>query len=713
MTANIPLDITNLPQMEGWIRVCVQKRNDRLSSKIEPTDIAELIDKGRRVVQICINSGLDEESQSAAFLHAGAPYSASELQDIARQFGATKAELVKGVQEMANVSAFSQSNHGEVSDENLRKMLIAMVNDVRVVLIKLADQVNVLRDLKLAPDALQRSTAKLTLDVYARLANRLGVWYLKWELEDLSLRYLEPHAYREIAQYLDEKRRFRENYIQTFLDTLQQRLQAVDVTAKVYGRPKHIYSIWRKMTNKGLAFENIMDIRAVRILVDDIANCYTALGIVHTSWKHLPGEFDDYIATPKDNGYQSIHTAVIGPDNKVVEVQIRTHQMHEDNELGVAAHWRYKEKAKQDQSIDSKILWLRQLLEWKQDLGNRGDLADQFDAETSEARIYVFTPKGKVIDLPQGSTPLDFAYAVHTEVGHKTRGARINNKMVTLNTALKTGDQVEIITVKVGKPSRDWIAIPGYVQTNRARGRILNWFKVADRDQHLAHGKRSLERELTRLGLGDLAYEKVADRSSFKNLNEMLAAIGAGDAKLNKLLSPFKREQDVVQPQSGIPQRPRKQPAKPDAGFIVKGVGNLKTQLANCCRPVPGERIVGFITRGRGVSIHQQDCINMRHLPEEDHNRLIDVEWGEHDGAGYVVEVIVVAYNRDNLLHDVTKVISESRIEVTKAILNTDEDNSIVRIEMGLTVSGITRLTRVLNQVSQIPNVLEVSRLKG
>ncbi len=587
-------------------------------------------------------------------------------------------------------------------------MLIAMVNDVRVVLIKLADQVDLLRNIKDAEDTARRDIAQLTLDVYARLANRLGVWYLKWEMEDYAMRYLEPEAYHQVAKELDEKRVDRERYISAFIERIEQSLEASGLRAKVYGRPKHIYSIWRKMKLKGLSFSNILDIRAVRILVDTIDQCYTALGQVHTQWQYLPGEFDDYIATPKLNGYQSIHTAVIGPQGKVVEVQIRTREMHEENELGVAAHWRYKENTGKDQSIDNKIQWLRQLLEWKEDLNADSNLATRFDAELEESRVYVFTPKGRVIDLPQGSTPIDFAYAIHTEVGHRTRGTRINQQMRPLNTALKTGDQVEIITVKSGSPSRDWIALPGYIKTNRARARISHWFKTADRDQHLALGREKLERELTRRRLQAASYDKIAAANEYENSDEMMVALGAGDVKASKLLNAFAGRED---PAERLPVgRVRKSRPEKDE-FIVQGVGKLKTQIANCCQPVPGDDIIGYITRGRGITIHRQHCSNILNLPEEDLNRLIDVSWGQSDETEYMVSVSVLAYNRSNLLHDVTNVMKDSKVSILKAVLDMQEDDSIVRISLDLEIGGRERLARVLNQVRSIPNVLEVRRL--
>jgi GTP pyrophosphokinase len=672
-------------------------------------EMAARTEKAQRLLELCAQIELDDEALTAAYLWVFGPFSLVQLEKIQKTFGPVSREIIQGAAQMENMSAFSRSSQGSVSDENLRKMLIAMVNDVRVVLIKLADQVDILRNIKHESASFRRDAAQLTLDVYARLANRLGVWYLKWEMEDYALRYLEPDAYHQVAQELAEKRSDREDYIDAFIQSVEFKLTPAGLHAKVYGRPKHIYSIWRKMKIKGLSFSNILDIRAIRILVNNIDECYTALGLVHTQWQYLPGEFDDYIATPKPNGYQSIHTAVIGPDEKVVEVQIRTREMHEENELGVAAHWRYKENTGKDQSIDNKIQWLRQLLEWKDDLSADSSLAVQFDAETEASRIYVFTPQGRVIDLPCGATAIDFAYAIHTEVGHRTRGTRINQKMRPLNTALKTGDQVEVITVKTGSPSRDWIALTGYIKTNRARGRIAHWFKTVNRDQHLALGRSKLERELVRRRVHALSFEKIAIKNHYDNPDEMMVALGAGDAKVSKLLNAVMMREEPRNEKLATSRAPRSVPSNDQ--FIVHGVGKLKTQIANCCQPMPGEEIVGYITRGRGISIHQMNCSNILNLPEDDLNRLIDVAWGNAHDTDYIVSVSVLAYNRSNLLHDVTNVMKDSKVSIAKAVLDVQEDDSIVKIALDLEISGQEQLAHVLNQVKNIPNVLEARRL--
>ncbi len=679
----------------------------QLGLDLAQADNRAKIQKAIRLQEICLQIELDNDALISAFLTVFTPFSQTQLEKIQAEFGLEVKEMVLGVAQMESISAFSKSKQGSVSDENLRKMLIAMVNDVRVVLIKLADQVDNLRCLKNASETRKREAAQLTLDVYARLANRLGVWYLKWEMEDYALRYLEPADYQHVARQLAEKRSAREQYIDAFIQQVEQSTKKAGLSAKVYGRPKHIYSIWRKMKSKQLSFDNIHDIRAIRILVDSIDQCYTVLGLVHTQWQYLPGEFDDYIATPKPNGYQSIHTAVIGPQEKVVEVQIRTHEMHAENELGIAAHWRYKEKAGKDQSIDNKIQWLRQLLEWKEDITADKNLAARFDAETEESRIYVFTPKGRVIDLPQGATAIDFAYAIHTEVGHRTRGTRINQTMRPLNTPLKTGDQVEIITVKTGSPSRDWIALPGYIKTSRARGRIIHWFKTEDRDKYLALGREKLERALNRYRLQDLSFDKIARTAPYDSVDEMMITLGVGDVKVMKLLNPFVQQTEKTRARL-VKQRNKPLPANDQ--FIVHGVGKLKTQIANCCQPMPGDDIVGYITRGRGITVHQRQCSNMHALREEDLDRLIDVSWGVGDQTQFVVSISVLAYNRHNMLHDVTNALKDDDVSILKAVLDIQEDESMVMILLDIEVSGQQRLGKIISQVKNIPNVLEVKR---
>ncbi len=661
--------------------------------------------------EILATLGIDQQGIVVGMMHAYQPFSESEIAEITHRFGKDVMTLLTGVNRMDKLSgllsASENRSQSEANEENLRKMLITMVDDVRVVLIKLATELQLLRHLKSAPPSTKKAVGRMTLDVYAPLANRLGVWQLKWEMEDHAMRCLEPVAYTELAAALDEKRVAREHYIKKYITCLDRALSQVGIKAKVYGRPKHIYSIWKKMKTKGVSFENLWDIRAVRILVESVSDCYSALGIVHTNWRHLPGEFDDYIATPKENGYRSIHTVIIGPHEKSVEVQIRTYAMHEENELGVAAHWRYKEKAAYNATIDSKVLWLRQLLEWKEELMDETELADQFKGQIEDERVYVFTPKGTVIDLPGKSTPIDFAYAIHTEVGHRTRGAKINGKMVTLDYQLKTGDQVHIQTSKTGGPSRDWIrADLQYTRTHRAKSRIQQWFRHRDYDQHVSEGRSQLEKELHRLGLDDLSYDKVCQSTHFNKVDDMLAAIGTGDYKLSKALSPFRVTGETL---------PKIKTAafRPDANtddFKVAGVGNLLTHMSRCCHPVPGDRIIGYITAGRGVTIHRQNCANILNLNDSQASRLIHVEWGEKSGSSYPVDVQLSAYHRSGLLHDVTEILKTNKIDLLMVNMETDDEH-VATIQIRLDITGIQKLSRVLRQLSTIPNVLDVKRV--
>ena len=681
--------------------------------RIQPGIDPDEINQGLETVKILQSLGMDDQGCTAALIYCVVPADLSDSINLGEKFGTRIFTLYQGIYQLQKLSTFSGLGdshvNSETNEDNLRKMLITMVDDVRVVLIKLADQLRLLRNARTEDRDTQKNLSQLTLDVFAPLANRLGIWQLKWELEDFALRYKDPEAYRQLAMQLAEKRDAREEYIKSLVGILSAAISEAGITCEIHGRPKHLYSIWKKMHQKGLSFENLWDIRAVRVIVDSIAECYSALGVVHTLWRHLPGEFDDYIATPKANGYRSIHTVVIGPDEKSVEVQIRTREMHAENELGVAAHWRYKESRRQEEGIDEKVLWLRQLLEWKQELADTETLAEAFRETVENRRVYVFTPKGTVMDLPEGATPVDFAYAIHSEVGHSTRGARVNGKMVPLGYKLKTGDQVQIQTVKSGSPSRDWLRPDlEYIKTQRARARIQQWFKHKDFDHNFAEGRSMLERELSRLGLEDLGYDRVTEHTPFTKTEDMLAALGAGDYKLSKALLPFRRE--LERRAEPVVEERRSKPTARSGAFQVSGVGNLLTTMGRCCHPVPGDLIVGYITTGRGVTIHNQNCRNIQDLPDDLQNRLIEVDWGGEDAAAYPVEVQLSAYHRSGILHDITQVLRDSKIDVLKVNMETDSEN-IARLSLRLEVSGLKTLSRTLGQLSKIQNVLDVKRV--
>ncbi|MGE5240365.1 MAG: GTP diphosphokinase [Bacteroidota bacterium] len=667
------------------------------------------------VAQILADLGLDHDTLAAAILHDVVEDSGVGLDDLKRDFGTRIAGLVDGVTKMKVIQEFqnepSGSRRESAQAESLRKMLLAMAEDVRVVFIKLADRLHNMRTLAVLPEEKQKRIARETMDIFAPLANRLGIWQMKWELEDLAFRYLEPASYRRIAGFLAERRADREAYIARFVATLSGELKAAGLAAEVTGRPKHIYSIWRKMQKKGKDFERIFDVRAVRVLVDNIRDCYGALGVVHSLWQHIPGEFDDYIATPKENNYRSIHTAVIGPDGKTVEVQIRTREMHDQSELGVAAHWRYKEGARTDKSYDAKIAWLRSLLEWKDEVAEAADFVDQFKSEVFSERVYVFTPKGNIVDLPAGATPLDFAYHIHTDVGHRCRGAKVNGQMVPLTHTLKTGDRVEVLTVKEGGPSRDWVSPHlGYLLTSKARAKVSHWFREQNYETSVAEGREALEREFHRHGIGDVNYDKLAGRFQFHRVEDFLAAAGRGEIKPTQLMAAV---QELTEPARTTVRpviTPRAAPvARKPAGVTIQGVGNLLTRMAKCCNPVPGDPIVGFITHGQGVTIHRQDCPNaLRHHAEHD-ERLIEVGWGADTGQTYPVEVELTAHDRAGLLRDITSLLANEKINVLGVSTVTDK-NQVAHMTFTLDIPNIETLSRILALLDQIPNVTEVRR---
>ena len=669
------------------------------------------------VADILVKLKLDHETIAAALLHDVVEDTNISVADLRERFGDTVANLVDGVTKLGHIHNFRESSDvlskEGVRAESLRKMLLAMAEDVRVVLIKLADRLHNMSTLSSLPERKQRRIAKETMELFAPLANRLGIWQIKWELEDLSFRYLQPNAYHQIASMLAERRVDREQYIDKFVERLDAELKKLDIKASVKGRPKHIYGIWKKMQRKHKDFDQIYDVRAVRILADDVRDCYTALGAVHSLWQYIPGEFDDYIATPKENNYRSIHTAVIGDEGKTVEVQIRTRDMHRQSEYGVAAHWRYKEGGHSDQGYDEKIAWLRQLLEWKDELAGAGEFVDQFKSEVFSDRVYVFTPTGNIIDLPQGATPLDFAYRIHTEVGHRCRGARVNGHIVALTYKLKTGEQVEVLTVKKGGPSRDWLnAHLGYLQTSKARSRVQTWFRHQDHEKNVDSGRNSLERELRRVNIIGVSHEQIAQKMGFDKTEELYVAIGRGDIKTTRLANVAHAM--THQPETREVSKPEKTRIAPETessdSICIHGVGNLMTHLARCCRPVPGEPIVGYITRGRGVSIHRRDCTNVLRYTNDASERLIEVNWGGRLKQTYPVDIEVEAYDRSGLLRDISNLLSNEDINVITVNTRTDKHRNMAHMSLTAEIPDIDMLSKVLVKIEQLPNVVEVKR---
>lgn len=593
--------------------------------------------------------------------------------------------------------------------EALRKMLLAVVSDARLVVARIAEQLHRLRQAKNSSRKEQRALAIETQEIYAPLANRLGIWQLKWELEDLAFRFLEPKTYKQIAKALNEKRTEREEFITDVKATLQELLWNNGIHAEISGRPKHIYSIWRKMQHKEKRLEQIFDVRAVRVLVRDVGECYAALGIVHNIWSYLPGEFDDYIANPKDNDYQSLHTALIGPEGQTVEVQIRSHEMHRHAELGVAAHWRYKEGGASKAVFEKKIRLLRQILE---PTGSDGDLLDQIRGDVFEDRVYAVSPKGDVVEMPAQATPLDFAYHVHTQIGHRCRGAKVNGRIVPLTYTVQNGDKIEIITGKQPQPSRDWLSPQlGYLAATRSRTKVRNWFRQRDRDQNKRHGRDILERELSRLNVRDIATDTIAKQLKLKDTELMCVALGAGDitsAAIASAIQNLRKEDDsdtIIRKRRG-----KKKKAASAGGIAVSGIGDLLYNFARCCHPVPPEHISGYITLGRGVSIHRQDCGNFLSLQSRHAERVIEVDWGGAVDAIYPAELSVQAFDRQGLLRDISTVMADENVSVESVQTKSNKRTMQVEMSLSISVPGLPTLSRVIGRLELLPNVTSVRR---
>ena len=665
--------------------------------------------------------GLDRDSIAAALLGALPVAGAFDAPAISARFGANVATLVAGVARMGSIRVAAGADHAPdaaAQAENLRKMLLAMVEDIRVVLVKLAERTQALRYLMGADESARQTAAREVQSLFAPLANRLGVWQLKWELEDLSLRALEPAEYKRIAKLLDERRLDRQRYIENVIALLRHELAGAGVKAEITGRPKHIYSIWSKLKRKQGGIEAIYDIRAVRIIVDSIKDCYTALGIVHHQWTPIPREFDDYIAKPKANDYRSLHTAVIGPEDKPLEVQIRTRDMHQHSEYGVAAHWRYKEgsakAARHDPGFNERIAWLRQILDWKDAAADASELLTAFRSSLFTESIYVLTPEGKVIDLPQGSTPVDFAYHVHSNLGHRCRGAKVDGQMVPLNYVLKNGQQVDIVTTKQGGPSRDWLNPDlGYVHSNRARTKVRQWFKAQQLEETIAHGRTAVERELARHGQTSLKLDAVAAKAGFAKQEEFFAAVARDDINLRQVQAAIQAVAQPVAAEAPVPREEevvarKSKSSGAGSGILVVGVDRLMTGLARCCKPAPPDPIVGFVTRGKGVTIHRASCTNVDRIRAREPERLIEANWGEAREEVFPVDIVVEAMDRQGLLRDISEIMTREKINVTA--VNTLSKNLQARMSFTLEVRSIAQLKRALTLVHDVRGVLGAAR---
>jgi GTP pyrophosphokinase len=671
---------------------------------------------GIEMAEILADLQLDQDTLVAAIIYRAVRERRIDIDLVRQKLGETVASLIEGVLQMAAIGTLvvpvNKSVLGQQQSQmdNIRKMLVAMIDDVRVALIKLAERTCAIRAVKNAGRQRKMRVAREVFDVYAPLAHRLGIGHIKWELEDLSFRYLEPVSYKRIATLLEEKRLDRQQYIDDVIELVQNSLTRMGIDAEINGRAKHIYSIWRKMQRKKIPFDQVYDVRAIRILVPEVRDCYAVLGVVHSLWKHIPQEFDDYIASPKPNGYSSLHTAVLGPKGRTLEIQIRTHDMHEDAELGVCAHWLYKgtdTKSKQD-AYEQKITWLRQVLQWQDDMGNLDGLGEELDIGVSQDRVYVFTPNGHVVDLPSGSTPLDFAYRVHTEVGHACRGAKVDGKIVPLTYSIKTGQQIKILTAKEPKPSRDWLNPDlGYLATSRARAKVQHWFKEQARDQNIVDGREMLDGELKRLSIEDIDLQSLSEKLSLKNADDLHARIGAGDLRLGQVVH---AAQSFVRPAVAKPLELKKPKERTHDDIQVQGVGSLLTTLASCCKPVPGDPIVGYITRGKGVSIHKQDCSNIIYLQRKEDERIISVDWGSDPEDTYPVDVAITAYDRAGLLRDITLIMANEKINLTSMNTLSNKDSNIANITITAEISDLSDLSRVITKILQLPNIIDAYR---
>lgn len=680
--------------------------------------------QGLHIAEILADLEADADTLAAAIIYPSVEYADLALEDVEEQLNPRIAKLIAGVKRMNALHDLRNSYANANQVDKIRKMLLTMVDDARVVLIKLAERLQALRTIAPLSDTFKQHVAKEAMAIYAPLAHRLGIGQLKWELEDLAFRYINADKYKEIAKGLQSRRLEREQYVENIVAIIKEKLLEAQVTDfKVYGRAKHIHSIYRKMQRKNLNLGQIYDAIAVRVLVPTLDECYTTLSIIHHLWKAIPEEFDDYIHHAKPNGYRSLHTAVIGPEQRTFEVQIRTTQMHEQAELGVAAHWKYKEGAGPG-TIDheKKIAWLREVLEWQKELATQEEKLSPVEQEHFEDRVYVFTPKNEIIDLPSGATPLDFAYHIHSEVGHRCRGAKINGHMVTINHVLKTGDQIEILTTNTPKPSRDWLNPQlGYITSPRARAKVHHWFKQQDYEKHAIGGREILERELHKLNMDfNLAQlEKIIDKFNFKSNEDLMAALGRNDIKFGQVLHYLQQLQPINL--EGIHLEPITTKRYAQSATTVNvakdidilGVGNLLTNIAKCCHPVPGDSIIGYITLGRGVSIHRADCPNILQINTEQSARLLEVDWGKRSSYAYPVTIQINAFDRSGLLRDITQICATLRVNVAGLNSRIQKEENTAFIELVAEISDLQHLSQLLTQLEHIRNVLSVKRLSN
>lgn len=722
---NMPLNADGSIDVEQWLDGIGSKgyfqdldllRNactlSHLAGFDRATDTGEsCLQQGLAMADVLADLEVDQETLAAAIIYVSVHYAELSIDDVSEQLGENVARLVDGTEKMSAISIFNKSPDSKHQIDNMRKMLLAMVDDVRSVLIKLADRLCALRSVAPMSSSMRKSIATEVMEIYAPLANRLGMGAIKWEMEDLAFRYLKPSEYKTIASGLKAKRLDRDRYVNLIVEELKTQLKEIDIEHfAVYGRSKHINSIANKMQRKNVDISEIYDATAVRILVETKRQCYEVLGLIHATWTQIVKEFDDYIINPKPNGYQSLHTAVIGPEDRVFEVQIRTFQMHELAEMGVAAHWKYKEgKVSSRASHERKIEWLREVLAWHRDVSQHQGL-NTIDTEFLDERVYVFTPDGDILDLPIGVTTLDFAYHIHSQVGHRCRGAKVNGVIVPLTYTLKTGDKVEILTGKEEKPSRDWINPNlNYLKTSRARAKVLHWFKQQNYEKNCAEGHEILDKELKNLGVKIDSVEKILPSFNLKTLDDLYAVLGRGDLKLGQILARIAPTEKMGVIKKIV--KPKKETTSNRDSLILEGIGNLLTHMARCCQPLPGDDVIGYVTIGRGVSIHSKDCKNILNASDKQKNRFLEVCWQQKTRDQYVVDILIRAFDRSTLMRDVTTLLSNERANVYSLDTENDKLENILQIKISMATDGLNSLSRILDKLGQIPNVLETRRV--
>ena len=723
---SLRLDAKTFGRLEGTYLRCQELVIDHDNGPL-------LLWRGREMVEILVMLSMDADTLISAMLYPLVEAGCYSHEQVKEDYNGTILHLVEGVEQMCAISQLKSTAEEAAQSaqvDSIRRMLLSMVDDFRCVVIKLAERICNLREVKNEPDAVRRIAAQECANIYAPLANRLGIGQLKWEIEDYAFRYQHPEVYKQIAKQLSERRIDREGYITHFVDDLSDAMRVSNIRAEVQGRPKHIYSIWRKMQKKSLEFDELFDVRAVRIVAEELQDCYAALGVVHTKYRHLPKEFDDYVANPKPNGYQSIHTVVLGPEGKTIEIQIRTKQMHEESELGVAAHWKYKEgpaaSGVAQSAYDEKINWLRKLLVWQEEMSDSGEMLDELRSQVFDDRVYAFTPKGDVVDLPSNATPLDFAYHIHSEVGHRCIGAKVEGRIVPFTYHLQMGDQVEIITQKEPNPSRDWLnPNQGFVTSSRARAKVHAWFRKQDRDKNIIAGKEILEAELSKIHatLKD-AHSYASKRFNVNSPEELYAGIGSGDLRINQIINhinalinkPTAEEEDqqLLDKLSEASEKASHTTKKPRRdSVVVEGVDNLMTHLARCCQPIPGDDIQGFVTQGRGISVHRHDCEQLEELRHHAPERIIDTVWGGGFIGNYTITVRVTASERNGLLKELTNTLMNEKVKVAGMKSRVDYKKQMSIMDFELELTDLDVLGRVLNRIEQVKDVAQAKRLYG